>query len=133
MQRMLSKKHIFICLLLCSLFFASGTGLLTATGLSSGQFNGSSISGGNDLSSMSGGMKAGHADWFAAADSSLESFSLSINQSRGQNSKSNSIVLPAIAGLITCLIYSSRLTQRFANPFNSLSITIFLHKKDGMK
>lgn len=133
MQRKFSQKHIFICLLLCSLFISSYTGLLNANGLTPADlFAGSSVSS-SSLSSMNGGMLAGHADLFAATDIFIESFSLSMLQSRWIPAKNYSPVLAAIAALMICLIYASRLTQSISAPFNALSITIFLHEKDGMK
>lgn len=134
MQKKFSQKHIFICLLLCSLFISSYTGLLNANGLTPADlFSGSSISDNSSLSSMNGGMLAGHTDLFTATESLIESFSISMLQSRWMPAKSYSPVLAAIAALMICLIFASRLTHSISTPFNALSITIFLHEKDGMK
>lgn len=128
------KSCILIWLLLCSLFLSGYSGLLNTNGLTPYDLLADSAASGGNLSPLSGGMRAGYADLFAApdADSWIKSL-LPIYQSRWLPAKSNCTVAAAMAALMTCLLCSSSLIRRFSIPFNSLSITIFLHEKDGMK
>lgn len=131
-----SKKNMRICLLLCCLFLTSYLTILNTTGTIFSDMNVSDISsrGGNEHSSMSGGTNIGNFDYLSAADSSIGFFFSSAKQFRSQVTKFNLNVLTAIAAAqLIGLIYSSRLSNISCTPFNSISITAFLHKKDGMK
>ncbi len=137
MQIRVSKKHIWICLLLCSLFFTSYISVFNTNGMISSAeniFDRSSISGGSEPSSMNGGINSGHVDFMATANSSIEIFISSLKPARWLVSKNGFNLLTAIlAAQIICFIYSARLSAAICTQFNSLSITRFLHKKDGMK
>jgi len=136
MQIRLSKKHIWICLLLCSLLFTSYISVLYPNSLISSDlnFNIFSIGGGNQHSSMNGGANPGYSDAMAAANPSLELSGFSLKQTRLLVPKTSYHLLTAIlTAQIICFIYSARLSAAICTQFNSLSITRFLHKKDGMK
>jgi hypothetical protein len=131
-----SKKNMGICLLLCCLFLTSYLTILNTTGSIFSDMNVSDISsvGGSEHSSMSGGTNIGNFDYLSVADTSIGFFFSSAKQFRGQVTKFNLNVLTAIAAAqLISLIYSSRLSNIICTPFNSISITAFLHKKDGMK
>jgi hypothetical protein len=132
----ISKKNMRICLLLCCLLLTSYLTILNTTGTIFPDMNVSDISsrGGNEHSSMSGGTNIGNFDYLSAADTSIGFFFSSAKQFRSQVTKFNLNVLTAIAAAqLIGLIYSSRLSIISCTPFNSISITAFLHKKDGMK
>lgn len=137
MQIKISNKHILICMLLCSLFLTSYLSVLNTNGVIPSDiniFDRSSISGEREHSSMNGGINSGHVDFTAMTDTSIEFIILSMKQARGLVAKTNFNILTAlVAALIICFIYSSRLSERSCTPFSSLSITVYLHKKDGMK
>ncbi len=137
MHTKVSKKHIFICLLLCSLFLTSYISVLNTNGLissASDLFDISSVSGGSEHSSMNGGANPGHVAYMAATNTSIEILISSIKQSRSLVTKTSFNILSAIiAAQIICLIYSSSLSEKICTQFNSIRITFFLHKKDGMK
>ena len=137
MQIRVSKKHIWICLLLCSLFLTSYISVLNINGIISSNVNvseSSSISGGSENSSMNGGTNSGHVDYMAATATSIDFSIFSLKQSRWLVTKNSFNILTAIVtAQIICLIYSSRLSDKTCAQFNSITITAFLHKKDGMK
>ena len=131
-----SKKNMGICLLLCCLFLTSYLTILNTTGSIFSDMNVSDISsvGGSEHSSMSGGTNIGNFDCLSAVDAFIYFSFFSAKQFRGQVSKTNFNVLTAIAAAqLIGLICSSRLSHIICTPFNSISITAFLHKKDGMK
>jgi hypothetical protein len=69
-----------------------------------------------------------------AAGTSIEFFFSSIRNTRPQVAKTISDILTAlISAQIVCLVCSSRLSRNICTHFNSIRITFFLHKKDGMK
>lgn len=130
-----SKKHIGICLLISCLFLTSYLSVFDTISFSKlNVFNVSSINGENENSSMNGGANAWDFCYQSAADTSISFPFLSIKQSRAQVTRINFNILTAIAAAqLICFIYSSRLSDRICTPFNSIGITAFLHKKDGMK
>jgi len=134
MQIKLSKKHIWICLLLCSLFFTSYISVFNTNGIISPGMNAlqrSSFSGGNEHSSMN---DSRHLNYAAVTGNSFEFFISSLKSSRPLDTKIGFNILSAIiAAQIIFLIYLSRLSNRTSASFGSLSITVFLHKKDGLK
>lgn len=136
MQIKVNNKLILICLLLCSLFLTSYIYVLDTYGISS-DVNGSDIfstNGGIERSSMSGGINAGHDDFMAAPNTSTKSSISSMRQSRWLSTKINFNILTAIAAVqMAFLIYYSRLSDQTYTRLISSIITIFLHKKDGMK
>ena len=137
MQIRLSRRHIFICLLLCSLFFTSYTGVLNTNGTvvpEANIFSSSSINGGSDHSSVNNGANSSPVDYISTTGSPITFYAFSLRETQWPNPKTNSNLLTAIiAAQIICLIYSLRLSYTNFTQFNSIQITAFLHKKDGMK
>lgn len=137
MQIKVSKKHIWICLLLCSLFLASNISVLNINGIISSDvnvFDSSSVGGESERSSMNSEDNYSHFDYISTTDSSVNFSIFSLKQSRCPLTKTNLNILTAmIAAQIICFIYSSRLSDKTCTQFNSIRITLFLHKKDGMK
>lgn len=138
MQMKASKKNILIYLLLCSLFLTSYISVLGTNGIIPADlnlFNRSSINEGEQSSAMNGGINAGHFDFTATTDSSREYSILSMKQWRWPAAKSGFNPLSAlIAALFICLIYAAKRSEQICtSSFCSLKITVFLHKKDGMK
>ncbi|MGE5391157.1 MAG: hypothetical protein ACM3PE_08870 [Deltaproteobacteria bacterium] len=136
MQIKTSRKHVFICLLLCSIFLCGYASVLNVNGSVFSDinvFDGSSLSGGTYGSAMSSGINAGPADYMTSGITS-EYFAFSVKAARLPNIKTTVNILTAIiSALIIRLIYSSRLTNIICTQFDSIQITEFLHKKDGMK
>lgn len=139
MRMKISKKHIFMCLLLCSLFLTSYISVVNTNSIISSEVNGADISfgsGGSEHSLMVGGNNLWHFDYISATGTSiLEFFNFSsIKNTRPLVSKTIIDILTAlIAAQIVCLIYSAKLSRNICTQFNSIRITFFLHKKDGMK
>ena len=135
MQMKVNKKYILVCLLICTLFLTSYSSVFNAGGNISPEMNaftGYSLSDGSSQSSMNGRANSGHLGYLAnfATLSSL----FSMKQSRELITKTGSNSVPVIiAALIIFLSYSSSLLQKTCTPLNSIQLTIFLHKKDGMK
>lgn len=129
--------NILICLLLCSLFLTSYISVLNTNGIISSDVNVSgisSVSGGSEYSSMTGGADVGHDNNMAAANTSTEFSIFPIKQSRWQGAKTSFNMLTIIVvAQITCLIYYLRLSDETNIQSISSIITVFLHKKDGMK
>jgi len=136
MQIKLSRRHFLICLLLCSLFITSYASVLNTNGSifpDINVFNGSSLSGGHDNSAMSSEGDSGLVD-YTTAGSFLEFSVFSVKLSRLPDIKTTvNLLVALIAALIISLIYSSRLSDTICTHFDSIQITAFLHKKDGMK
>lgn len=136
MQIKLTRKHFLICLLLCSLFITSYASVLNTNGTVFSDvnvFGGSSLSGEHDHSAMNSEGDFGLVDYMTAG-SSPDFLVLSVKLSRLPNIKTTVTILTAfIAALTICLIYSSRLSNTVCTQFDSIQITAFLHKKDGMK
>ncbi|HWP98762.1 MAG TPA: hypothetical protein VN426_18115 [Syntrophomonadaceae bacterium] len=130
-----SKKNIWICLLVCSLFLTSNIGILTTNGIVSSDgyaFNNSSINGGSEHSSMNGVTDLWNINYLSNISSEL--FVSSTKPSQWLLTKTIfNILTSSITAQIICLIYSSKLTGNLCSQFNSIGITLFLHKKDGMK
>lgn len=129
------QKHIFIYLLLCSLFLTSFISVYIAGTNITPELNvlaASSFSGENSQSSMQTGANSRQFGLMANIDAS--SFLLALKQSPKPITRNgfNTVNL-TIAALIIYAIYSSTLLQKTCTPLNSLQITTFLHKKDGMK
>lgn len=137
MRIKISNKRILICLLLCSLFLTSYISVLNTNGIIPSDvniFERSSISGANEPSSMNDSANSGHVDYMANTDTFIDFSVFSLKQSRWLVPKTSFNILTAIvAAQIICFIYSSRLSGTICTQFNALKITIFLHKKDGMK
>lgn len=130
------KKHIGICLLVCCLFLTGYLSILNTGNIfaDNNVFASSSIGGGSQHTSMDGTADSGHFDYLSATDTAICYPAFSIQQSRSQVTKIKSNLLTTIiTALLICFVYSSRLCARVCTPFNSLRITVFLHKKDGMK
>ena len=134
MQMKVNKKYILVCLLICTLFLTSYISVFNAGGMISPElkiFTGSSLSGTSE-SSMNMGASSGHIGNMANIETLSSLFSM--KQSRELITKTGSNSVPVIiAALIIFLSYSSSLLQKTCTPLNSIQITIFLHKKDGMK
>lgn len=135
MQFKLTRKHLLICLLLCSLFITSYASVLSANGTAfsdANVFNGSSLSGTRDYSALNSKGTDCLIDYMASSSLDLALFSVRI--SRLPYLKSAVDLLTAIIAAITiCRVYSSHLSQTICLYFDSNQITAFLHKKDGMK
>lgn len=134
MQLHIRQKHIFIYLLLCSLFLTSFISVYNAGANTAPQLNvlaGFSFSGENNQSSM---QSSENSRQFGSLSNIESSFLLALKQSQKLITRNG---LPTvnliIAALIIYAIYSASLLQRICTPYNSLQITVFLHKKDGMK
>lgn len=136
MQIRISKNPILIWLLLCSLFLTSYISVFNIPGMLPSDLNvsaRSSMSGGSGQMSMNGAAGTGYLAYLAA-DTSIDSFISLMKQSRGLFSKSGFDLLTAVAAAqIISFICSSRLSEDICSQFNSIKITFFLHKKDGMK
>jgi hypothetical protein len=134
MQIKANKKNILVCLIICTLFLTSYVSVFNAGRTILPElkvFTGSSLSGGNE-SAMSGEASTGHLGYLANFENLISRFS--IKQARELNTKTGfNTMAAAIATLVFYLVYSSSLLQKTCTPFNSIQITIFLHKKDGMK
>lgn len=135
MQINSNKKHILIYLLLCSLFLTSFISVYNAGTNITPELNvlaASSFSGENSQSSMQTGANSRQFGFMANNDAS--SFLLALKQSQKLISRNgfNAVNLTIVALIIfaTC---SSILLQKTCTPLNSLQITTFLRKKDGMK
>lgn len=137
MMTRLNEKHTVICLLLCALFLTSYTGFLNANGTILSDiniFNGSSINGPDNNSSLGSGGNPWQADYITMAGSPAASYFLALRSSAWPETKTDIELLASlIEALIICLILSSQLTYTNSNHYNSIQITAFLHKKDGMK
>lgn len=138
MQIKVSKKHLLICLLLCSLFLTSYTSVLNSNGSiysDENIFDGSSFSSrDNQPSAMSSGDKSGLVDYMSANSSAIYFTSISFQKARLPFSKTNLNILTSLISLqIFYLVWSSRLSNSICPKFDSIQITVFLHKKDGMK
>lgn len=131
----LSKKHMGICLLISCLFLTSYLSVFNTSDFSTANLcNVSAVDGENENSSMNGGAYSCHFSYESSADTSISYPFISIKQSRSQVVRINFGILTAItAAQLICLIFSSKLSYSFCTPFNSIRITTFLHKKDGMK
>ncbi|MEN6391140.1 MAG: hypothetical protein ABFD04_12050 [Syntrophomonas sp.] len=137
MQMKASKKRILLCLLICSLFLASSVNIFSAShsvvsDLYAGNSSSSSL--GAEQSSMNSGNGLWHFNCQAITNLSTELFASATKPSQWLLAKNFFDLLTSlIAGLITCLIISSRLANSLCSQFSSIGITVFLHKKDGMK
>jgi hypothetical protein len=135
MQINTRHKHILIYLLLCSLFLTSFIGVYNAGSNITPELNAlaaSSFSGENNQSSMQTGANSRQFGFMANTEASSYLLALKQSQKLLIRNVLDTFVLTA-AALIIYAIYSSTLLQKTCTPFNSLQITTFLHKKDGMK
>lgn len=131
------KKHVFICLLLCSLFLSSYFTVLNTNGIISFETNVYDVSfgsGGSGHSSMDSVTNFGHS-YLPNIGAPVELFNIfSIKNTQ-------SLIIKVIFGTLTALIaaqiigliYSSKLSRNICTHFNSIRIVFFLHQKDGMK
>ncbi len=138
MRITINGKRLQICVLLCSLllleyvnFGMFSSDQLISAGVS--DFNMASSSGAGKQSSMSDSVYAG-LDFLVATHDYARFNIASTGKSWGPSYKNNYASLAVIsashaAGLINYL----RLSQVLYNQFDSIKITTFLHKKDGMK
>lgn len=137
MQIKVNNKHILLYLLICSLFLTSYISILNINGVISLDVNVFDIFSTSDRvehSSMNGGANVGYNDYLPATNTSTELSIFSMQQSRWLGTKTSPKILTAIvAALLACLFYYSRHSNKICPQLNSLLITIFLHKKDGMK
>lgn len=137
MQINASNKRIWLCLLICFLFAASYSGIFSTDNIVSSDLyamNTSSASPGAQHSSMSGGAKLWHLNYSAITNISTEFFGSSPKPAQWLFAKTIfNILSSSIIALIICLILSSRLAGSLCSQFSSIKITVFLHKKDGMK
>lgn len=135
MQIRINKKSSLICLLLCFLFLAGYITVLVTNGIipaNVNTFDVFSCNGGQ--SSMNGGTNAGHDDYMTAVITSCEASNSLIQQLRSLSTRVSFRTLAEVASVQTaCSIYYTRLSDRIYTQFNSISISAFLHKKDGMK
>jgi len=91
------------------------------------------LSGASQHSSMGDRFYAGLDILQAINDCAIFNVS-SAGKSRGPSYKNNYASLTAVfAANVTGLIYCLRLSKEICNQFDSIQITAFLHKKDGMK
>lgn len=137
MQLSLNKKHLVIYLLLCSLFLTGYISVLNPadSGFANTNFLSASAAGwGSDHSAMAGQGCSGQFDYLSASGNMASAYINSLRTMAWPNLKTNvSVLIAAILAQIICLIISSRLSFINFSKFNSIQITCFLHKKDGMK
>jgi hypothetical protein len=134
MQINTRQKHIFIYLLLCSLLLTSFISVYNVGANISPELNvlaGSSLSGENSQSSMQSGANSRQFGNFSNIESSFY-LALKLSQKQITRNGLNTANLVIVA-LIVYAICSASLLQKTCTPLNSLQITTFLHKKDGMK
>lgn len=136
MQIKVNNKLILICLLLCFLFLTCYKSVLDTNGIVSSNINVSisTVSEASEHTSMTADVNIGH-DHYMAATNTLVGFSTSsLRHSRWLGTKTSFNILTAIiSAQMACLIFYSRLSDRTYTQLFSSKITIFLHKKDGMK
>ena len=138
MRIIINGKRLQICVLLCSLllleyvnFGIFSSAQFISAGVS--EFNMASPSGASQHSSMSDSVYAG-LDILAAINDSARFNIASAGKSRGPSYKNNYASLAVgSAAHVTALIHYLRLSKEIYNQFDSIQITTFLHKKDGMK
>jgi len=129
------RRHLLICLLLCSLFITSYASVLNTNGSVSSDvnvFNGSSLGGTRDYSTMNGEGNSGLIDYMAFSFLDLSLFSVKLSRLPNMKTAVN-LLVAFISSITISLVYSSRLSNSFATQFDSIQISAFLHKKDGMK
>jgi len=134
MQIKIKKKHIVICLLICSLFLTGFWSLLYRDGINltnTGDLFSLNVS--SEHSSMNDAAYPRYCDFIAAQNGLAEFTISSAKQLRFLGTKASFNMLTAIivAQLIWLICYS-RLSERIGFQPNSLLITIILHKQDGM-
>ncbi|MEN6347793.1 MAG: hypothetical protein ABFD08_00135 [Syntrophomonas sp.] len=137
MQINASKKRIWLCLLICSLFAASYLGIFSTDNVFSSDLyamNSSSASPGAEHPAMSGGTSLWHIHYLAITNITTEFFGSSPKLAQWLFTKTIlNILTSLITALTICLIFSSRLAGSLCSQFSSIAIISFLHKKDGMK
>lgn len=135
-MRMKSSKNLMgiSLLIICLLLTGYVSVFNTADPANVNVYNASPINGEDRNTSMNGGAYSWHFSYQTAADTVRSFLFVSPKQFHSQLAGIIFSILTAIAAAqLICLIYSSKLSNRFCLPFNSLSITTFLHKQDGMK
>ncbi len=135
MRIIINGKRLQISLLLCSLLLL---GYVNFGIFSSAQFISSGMSefgmaSSSRHSSMSDSIYPG-LDFLAAINDCTGLNIASAGKSRGPSYKNNYASLAVIsASHVAGLINYLRLSKEIYNQFDSIQITTFLHKKDGMK
>ncbi|MEQ8201498.1 MAG: hypothetical protein ABRQ24_08785 [Syntrophomonadaceae bacterium] len=133
-----NTKRLQICVLLCCLLLLeyANFGIFSSAQISSAgasHFNIASSGGLNRHASMGDSVYAG-VDWLAGFKDFTKLTMASAGKTRGLGFNNNyplSAILSAavLAGLISYLW----LARQIYNQFDSIQITTFLHKRDGMK
>lgn len=135
MQIKISQKRSWICLCLCGLLLTGYISMVSPHNIFSVDaytLDRSSISGGPPHSSMNGGINLWYIDY--SANTRAGFFLSSVKPSLWLHTKNIFYLLTSlITAQITYFLYSSRLAGRLGAQFRSIGITVFLHKKDGMK
>ncbi|TEB04836.1 hypothetical protein Psch_03598 [Pelotomaculum schinkii] len=137
MQIKISQKHNWICLFLCGLLLIGYISMASPHNIFSVDayaLDRSSISGGPPHSSMDGGINLWYIDYSAITNTRAGFFLSSVKPFLWLHTKNIFYLLTSlITAQIISFLYSSRLAGRLGAQFRSIGITIFLHKKDGMK
>ncbi|PKM78494.1 MAG: hypothetical protein CVU90_01785 [Firmicutes bacterium HGW-Firmicutes-15] len=135
MQIIVKGKRLQIGLLLCSLLLLEyfNFGIFSSAQFISSGMSEFGMASSSKHSSMSDSVYAG-LDFLVAINDGTRFNIASAGKSRGPSYKNNYASLAVlsayhVAGLINYL----RLSKEIYNQFDSIQITTFLHKKDGMK
>lgn len=138
MQLTINGKRLQICVLLCSLLLLEyiNFGIFTSAQFSSAGVNEVNMASPNRTSqpsSMRDSVYTGLA-FRAVSNDYARLIPASAGKSRGPSLKSNNAALAVLTTLYAAgLINYLRLSAAINNQFDSIHITAFLHKKDGMK
>lgn len=128
------QTSIWICLLICSLLLTCYTGIFSPGSVVLTDVNTYSNNGSSENWSMTGPTDLWQVDYLAITDISTPFFISSMKHSPGPSTRTIfNILFLLITAQIICLAYSSRLAGSICSQFSSIGITLFLHKKDGMK
>lgn len=138
MRIIVNGKRLQIGLLLCSLLLLEyvNFGIFSsAQFISAGvnDFNMASSSGASKHLAMSDSIYAG-VDLLGTSNDGARINLTAAGKSPGTNYKNNYAFLAILSSaLVTGLINYLKLSKQIYNQFDSIQITTFLHKKDGMK
>ncbi len=133
-----NAKRLQICVLLCCLLLLeyANFGIFSSARISSAGFSqtSSAFSGGvNRHVSMSDSVYAG-VDWLASSKDFAKLTTAPAGKTRGLGSTYDDSVSAVLsAAVLVGLISYLWLCRQIYNQFDSIQITTFLHKKDGMK
>ncbi|MDD3365049.1 MAG: hypothetical protein PHZ03_08730 [Syntrophomonas sp.] len=138
MRITINGKRLQICVLLCSLllleyvnFGIFSSAQFISAGMS--EFDNASASCAGKHSSMNDSVYAG-LDFLVAINDGTRFNIASAGKTRGPSYKNNYASLAVVsASHVAGLISYLRLSKEIYNQFDSIEITTFLHKKDGMK